>query len=156
MAKRFRLKALIIPGLIPWSLQLQAQVKLASLVWSPKSGMCAKSVRVKRCVSAVGAMEVLVFVCLHSSCNHVTDVEGTKFCETRAESCHAKWWGLCEYNPATLYLSISCPKLTAFCDVTSCSSSPNRQYLSIKLHSLTYHKTVIFKVNRREKPQIWQ
>jgi hypothetical protein len=34
------------------------------------------TVRVDQCVSAVRAVEALVFVCLRSSCNHVTDVGG--------------------------------------------------------------------------------
>jgi hypothetical protein len=35
-------------------------------------------------------------------------LEDHKICEIRAEGCHAKWWGLCEYNPAITsnYLSI--------------------------------------------------
>jgi hypothetical protein len=37
-------------------------------------------VRVGQCVSAVRAMEVLVFVCLRSSCDHVTEVfKGLRF-----------------------------------------------------------------------------
>ena len=34
------------------------------------------SVRVVKCVSVVRAVEVLVFFCLRSSCNHVTEVGG--------------------------------------------------------------------------------
>jgi hypothetical protein len=33
-------------------------------------------VHVDQCVSAVRAVEVPVLVCLHSSCNHVTEVGG--------------------------------------------------------------------------------
>ena len=48
-------------------------------------------VRVDQCVSAVRAVEVPVFVCLCSSCNHMAGVGGNrKVCETRAEGCHAK------------------------------------------------------------------
>jgi hypothetical protein len=32
--------------------------------------------RVGQCVSAVGAVEVSVFICLPSSCSHVTEVGG--------------------------------------------------------------------------------
>jgi hypothetical protein len=45
-------------------------------------------------------VEVPVFVCLRTTCNHVTE-EGLKVCETRTEGCHAKWRGLCGCNPAT-------------------------------------------------------
>ena len=31
-------------------------------------------VRIDQCVSTVRAMEVPVFVCLHSECNHLTEV----------------------------------------------------------------------------------
>jgi hypothetical protein len=34
-------------------------------------------VRVDQCVSAIRAVEVSVFVCLRSSCNHVTEVGGS-------------------------------------------------------------------------------
>jgi hypothetical protein len=53
-------------------------------------GRVGKVVCIDQCVSAVEAVEVLVFVCLFNSCNVVTEVEGPKFCETPAESCHAK------------------------------------------------------------------
>jgi len=33
-------------------------------------------VRVGQCVSAVGATDVPAFFCLHSSCNHVSEVGG--------------------------------------------------------------------------------
>jgi hypothetical protein len=44
-----------------------------------------RHVSADQCVSVVRAVEVPVFVCLRSSCNHVTEV-----CETRAAGCHAK------------------------------------------------------------------
>jgi hypothetical protein len=57
-------------------------------------------VSVYECVSAVGTVEVPVYVYLHSSCSHVTEV--CKVCETCAEGCHAKGWGLCGCNPTIL------------------------------------------------------
>jgi hypothetical protein len=47
-------------------------------------------VRVDQCVSAVRAVEVSVFVCIGSSCNHVTGQMDRKVCETSAEGCQAK------------------------------------------------------------------
>jgi len=43
-------------------------------------------VHVDKCDSVVRALEVTVFVCLHSICNHM----GRNVCETRAEGRHAK------------------------------------------------------------------
>ena len=53
-------------------------------------------VRLDQYISAVRAVEVPVVVCERSSCNHVT--EDRKVCETRAESCHAKGWGLSHFR----------------------------------------------------------
>ena len=41
-----------------------------------------------------------VLVCLRGSCSHVTEVGCLKVCETGAEGCHVKWWGLCGRNSA--------------------------------------------------------
>jgi hypothetical protein len=43
--------------------------------------------------------EVPLFVCLRSSCSHVTGVGEPYFCENRAEGYHAKCRGLCGCNP---------------------------------------------------------
>ena len=51
---------IIIAGLISQSLQLQAR----------------RRVRVHKCVYEVEAVQVLVFVCLRSSRNHMTEVGG--------------------------------------------------------------------------------
>jgi hypothetical protein len=62
-------------GLISQSFQLLVQVMSASLGCCHKS--CARScVRVDQCVSVVGAVEVPLFECLRSSCNHVSHVGG--------------------------------------------------------------------------------
>ena len=65
-----------IAELIPQSFHLQAQVTLASLGGRHKSWDCAKSVRVDQPFSAFRAVGVPVFVCLRSSCNHVTEGGG--------------------------------------------------------------------------------
>ena len=93
-----------IAGLIPQSIQLQTQIRLASLV-----GRVRSSVRADQCVSAVSAVEALVKVCLRSSCNHVTEVVVRYGRETGADGCHASWRGLCGFNPASLK-SLSCAK----------------------------------------------
>jgi len=59
-----------IAGLIPQSLQLQTKVTLVNLI--SKVGRVPKPCGVDRCVSAVRSVEEPVFVCLRSSCNHVT------------------------------------------------------------------------------------
>jgi hypothetical protein len=65
-----------IAGVILQSLQLQ-KVTSASLCWCHK-GEWVNSRRVRHNVFlVVGAVEVPVFVCLGSSYNHVTEVEGT-------------------------------------------------------------------------------
>jgi hypothetical protein len=78
-----------VAGLFPWSLQLQAQVRLASLRWWHNLWEC-----VDQRVSAVGVVEVPVLVCLRSSCNQLSEGEDRKVCENRAEGCHAKCRGL--------------------------------------------------------------
>jgi hypothetical protein len=66
-----------IAGSISQILQLQAHVTLASLGRCQQVGESARScVRVDQCVSAVRAVDVPIFVCLRSSCNHVTEVGG--------------------------------------------------------------------------------
>jgi hypothetical protein len=64
------------------------------------TGRVRSCVHLYHCVSAIRAVEVPEFVCWHSNCDHMTEVEVCKVCETCAESCHAKWWGLCGCNPA--------------------------------------------------------
>jgi hypothetical protein len=71
----------------------------AGTVSEPRLTSQVRRVREDQCVSAVTAVEVPVLVCLLSSCSHVTGV-----CETHAEGCHAKWWGLCGCNHAIPYL----------------------------------------------------
>ena len=39
--------------------------------------------RVDQCVSAIRAVEVPLFVCLRSSCSHVTEVGNRRTCDTR-------------------------------------------------------------------------
>ena len=59
--------------------------------------------RVLKCVSAIGAMEVPVFVCLRISCNHAIMLlkkDHRNVCETRVEGSTAKLRGLCGNNPA--------------------------------------------------------
>ena len=51
-----------------------------------------------RCVYAVRVVEVPVFICLRSSCNHVSEIGDRTFRDTRIETCYAKWRGLCGYN----------------------------------------------------------
>jgi hypothetical protein len=64
-------------ALIPQSLQLQAQVTSAIVVWCHKSGEWVKScARGDKCVSAVIAVEMSVLVFLRSSWNHATEVGG--------------------------------------------------------------------------------
>ena len=104
---------LCLAGLIPQSLQLQAQVTLPSLTWRHKSGQCAKPCA-RRSVCAVRVVEVSVLVCLSSSWSHVTQVGCLKVWGTGAEGCRVKWRGLCVYNPAihwstdTAYSCIHC------------------------------------------------
>jgi hypothetical protein len=65
-----------IAGLIPQSLQLQAQVTLASLGSCHKQGNVQSCVRIDQCVPVVRTVEVLVFLYLRNSCYHVTEVGG--------------------------------------------------------------------------------
>jgi hypothetical protein len=89
--------------LISLSLQLKEQVTSASLVWCHKSGECAMS-----------CARVYISVFLKSerwTCQYsfvyiavatmLLRQEGRRLCETRAHGPHAKWRGLCWYNPAT-------------------------------------------------------
>jgi hypothetical protein len=70
VAKSLEVFVKVMAVLIAPRLQLQAQVKVASLGSCHRSGECAKS-----CVPAIRAMELpVVFVCLLSSCTHVTEV----------------------------------------------------------------------------------
>jgi hypothetical protein len=69
-----------IAWLIRQSVQLQAQVTLASLGRCHKSGKCAKSCTYRSArFCDQRAMEVPLFGCLRSSCNHVTEVGGLSF-----------------------------------------------------------------------------
>jgi hypothetical protein len=90
-------RLIIITGLISQSLQLQAQVALSNQGWRHNSWKCAKSCA-RRSVSFYDLWAVAIF-CLHSSCNHVSEARPS-FKKTRAERCHAKWWGLRGCNPA--------------------------------------------------------
>jgi len=60
-----------IVGLIPQSLQIQAELTLASV------GLYqVMRVHVDRCVPVVWVLEVSVFICLCNTCNHVTEAGG--------------------------------------------------------------------------------
>ena len=91
---------IVIAGLIPQSLQLRAQLTLASQADVTSLESARIGVRVGQCVSAVRAVEVSVLVCLRSGCSHATELGGPRFCGARAEGCHSTWWGLCGSNPA--------------------------------------------------------
>jgi hypothetical protein len=80
-----------IGRLISQSLQHQTQLTLASLGWSPKSGECAKS--------CVGLFLPELVCCIVAASKWLRQ-EGYKVYETLAEGFHAKWRGLCGYNPA--------------------------------------------------------
>jgi hypothetical protein len=81
-------------GVMPQSVQLHAQVRLEGIGTRHKSG---------ECVFAVRAVDVPVFVRLHSNCSHVTEVAvPLKVCETRSEVRHAKRQRLCGRNPVII------------------------------------------------------
>ena len=77
--------------LILHSLQLQAQVTLASLCWCCSSEECMESCTC-RSVCKVRAFEVPVFVILHS--------RGLWVLWDWYWSCHAEWWSVCGCNHA--------------------------------------------------------
>ena len=57
-----------IAGLIPRSLHFQAQVTLAEADVASQEN-ARSNVRIDQCVTAMGAVGLPVFVCLHISCN---------------------------------------------------------------------------------------
>jgi hypothetical protein len=89
-----------IAGLISQSIQLKAQVTSASLVCH-KSGECTKSFAR---VYISGFLKSERWTCKYSFAYLVVAItwlrqEDRKLCETHAHSPHAKWLGLCWYNP---------------------------------------------------------
>ena len=68
---------MLIAGLIPQRLQLQAQVTVRGAWDDMASRESARSrVRLGQCSFANRAVEVKILVCLHSRCSHVTEVGG--------------------------------------------------------------------------------
>jgi len=81
-------------GLIPQSLQLQVQETLSSLGWCHKLGECVNSCTrrsVCSCTQSGGGASAAIMWQRY---------EGRKVFDTCAEGYHARWWGLCERNPA--------------------------------------------------------
>jgi len=65
-----------VAGVIPRSLQLQAQVTITSESHVTIRENAQSFMPVAQCVCAVRAVEVPVLVCLHSSWYHMTEVGG--------------------------------------------------------------------------------
>jgi hypothetical protein len=87
-----------VAGVIPQSLQLQAQVKIASRSWRHKSGECAKScARESVCFCNQSSGGTIIF-CSDSSCNDVTGRKVVYFVTLSAKCCLAKWLGFCGFN----------------------------------------------------------